>query len=107
MVRPPTPERSAMLRYPAPDPADGSPLSRRAWLTTTTGALVAAGLVKTQVDAIDLSAQQLPGAGQTRMIGRYVSELGTRSRFEAPRRLVQAVSPASLSLTPITSLHGI
>jgi sulfane dehydrogenase subunit SoxC len=88
-------------------PPERPALSRRAWLTTTTGAVVAAGLVKTQVDAIDLSAQQAPLVDPTKQVGRFVSELGSRSRFEAPRRLVRASSPASLSLTPIASLHGI
>src|SRR4051812_46107530 len=100
-----------MLRYPRPDHSDAAPegpaLSRRAWLATTTGALVAAGLVKTQSDAIDLSAQQVPAADPTKVMGRFVSEVGTRSPYETPKRLVKAVAPSTYSLTPISSLHGI
>src|SRR5687768_3384640 len=97
-----------MRRYPAPDrPDDRRDISRRAWLSTATGAVVAAGVVKTQFDAVDLSGQQVPPTDPPRVVGRYVSELGTRSRYETPRRLVRAVAPASLSLTPIASLHGI
>ena len=85
----------------------GSCMSRRAWVSTATGAVVAAGLIKTQIDAVDLSAQQAPGIDPTKVMGRFVSELGSRSPHEAPRRLVRAVAPSSLSLSPIESFHGI
>lgn len=38
---------------------------------------------------------------------RLVSELGTRSPFEQPRRLVRNRRPSSNSMTPIQDLHGI
>ena len=63
--------------------------------------------MKTQLDAIDLSAQQVPPAEPNQVMGRFVSELGTRSPHAAPRRLVRAVAASSSSLTPIASLHGI
>ena len=100
-----------MLRYPAPGSPDDRPdrpsLSRRAWLSTATGAVVAAGLVKTQFDAIDLSAQQVPAADPTKVMGRFVSELGIRSSYEQPRRIVRGNAPSASSLTPIAALHGI
>ena len=100
MPESPTPGRSGARRR-------GSPVSRRTWLSTTTGAVAAAGLVRTQIDAIDLSAQQAPAADPTKTVGRFVSELGARSPHEAPRRLVRAAAPSSLSLSPIASFHGI
>jgi sulfane dehydrogenase subunit SoxC len=97
-----------MTRHPAPDRPDDVPstISRRAWLTATTGAVVAAGLVKTQLHAVDLSAQQVP-ADPTKTMGRFVSELGTRSPHETPKRLPRGNTASSSSLTPLSDLHGI
>lgn len=57
-----------------------SKFSRRAWITTTSG-VIAAGLVKSQSDAIKLVAQeaQSPVSDPTKVPGRFVSEVG-RSR---------------------------
>jgi len=40
-----------------------SQLSRRAWITTASG-VVAAGLIKTQADAVKVVAQEVPTPGQ-------------------------------------------
>ena len=92
------------MQYPPPDRPG---LSRRAWITTTSGAVVAAGLVKTQLDAVDLVAQQARPADPTKVMGRFVSEVGTRAPQEQPRRLPRASAPSSSSRSPIASFHGI
>ena len=77
-------------------PRDGrSKLSRRAWITTTSG-VIAAGLVKTQTDAIKLVAQEAP-SDPTRVPGKLVSELGGRAPAEEPKRLVRAQALSSSS----------
>lgn len=104
-----------MLRYPAPDRSkhdiddhpDKARMSRRAWLSTTTGAVVAAGLVKTQFDAVDLGAQQIPPVDPTKVMGKFVSEVGTRSQYETPKRLLRAQAPSSSSRSPIAYFEGI
>jgi len=80
-------------------------LSRRAWLAATSGA-VAAGLVKTRFDAIDLLAQQAPMPFPP-ALGRVVSQLGTRAPDEQPRRLTGPPVPSSQSYTPLHLLDGI
>jgi sulfane dehydrogenase subunit SoxC len=86
-----------------------SSLSRRAWITTTSG-VIAAGLVKTQADAIRLVAQEAPTTGAagdpTKVPGRLVSELGSRAAAERPRRLVRAEALSSSSRTPLAELMG-
>ena len=96
-----------MLRNQAPHHPNRPGISRRAWLTTTTGAVVAAGLVKTRFDAVDLSAQQVPPADPTKVMGKFVSEVGVRSLHEQPKRLPGAAAPSSSSRSPIESFHGI
>ncbi len=92
------------------------PLSRRAWLTTTSG-VVAAGLLKTQADAMRLDAREAPSEGRalesqappdpTSIPGRLVSELGSRAPAEQPRRLLRAQAISSSSRTPLEDLMGI
>ena len=89
-----------------PDP-ERRRFSRRAWITTSTSGVIAAGLVKTQFDAVDLLAQQGPSADPTKVMGRLVSELGSRAPGEQPRRLLRAAVPSSSSRTPLAALHGI
>jgi sulfane dehydrogenase subunit SoxC len=75
--------------------------------------MVAAGLVKTQADAIDLAAQT--AAGSAGAVGRpilapsvsFVSELGSRAPGERLRRLPGPAVPSSSSRTPIHLLDGI
>jgi sulfane dehydrogenase subunit SoxC len=90
---------------------DGSPqrrvIPRRAWITTATSGVIAAGLVKTRFDAVDLVAQQAPAADPTKVMGRFVSEVGTRAPEEQPQRILRAVAPSSSSRTPIADLYGI
>ena len=81
-------------------------LSRRAWLTTTSG-VVAAGLVKTQMDAVKLVAQEAPPADPTKVPGRMVSEVGTRSPEQQPRRLLRAPALSSSSRTPLQDFYGV
>jgi len=87
---------------------EGSGLSRRAWLATASGA-IAAGLLKTQADAVSLVAQEAPTAGQdhTKIPGRFVSELGRRAPGERPRRLARTQALSSSSRTPLQDLHGV
>lgn len=87
-------------------PKDGSKFSRRAWLTTTSG-VIAAGLLKTQADAVKLVAQEAPALGDsTRTPGRFVSELGSRAPAEQPRRLMRTQALSSSSRTPLQDLMG-
>jgi sulfane dehydrogenase subunit SoxC len=86
-------------------PRDGGGLSRRTWLATTSGA-VAAGLVRTRFDAVDLLAQQRPPTPPA-SLGGTVSELGTRAPGERPRRLAGPALPSSSSRTPIHLLDGV
>ena len=81
------------------------PISRRAWLTAATG-VVAAGVVKTQSDAIDLTAQAAPAQDPSKVPGRFVSEVGTRAPAEQPRRLIRAEALSSSSRTPLQDLMG-
>lgn len=83
-------------------------LSRRQWVTTASG-VIAAGLIKTQADAVTLMAQeaQVQAQDPTKVLGRFVSELGERAPGEKPRRLVRANAPASSSRTPLQDLYGI
>jgi sulfane dehydrogenase subunit SoxC len=106
-----------MLKHPAPDrtdhdiadPSDKARMSRRAWISTATGAAVAAGLVKTQFDAVDLSAQQVPAADPTKVMGRIPSEVGTRAKYETPKRFMRPTDakPNASSRSPIAHFDGI
>ncbi len=94
---------------------DGSPISRRAWLGATSG-VIAAGLLKTQADAVRLSAQEVqvaPSAAApvaapdpTKVPGRLVSELGQRAPAEQPLRLTRTPALSSSSRTPLQDLCG-
>jgi sulfane dehydrogenase subunit SoxC len=86
---------------------DGPNLSRRAWIATTSG-VVAAGLVRTQSDAIKLVAQEppQPPADPTKVPGRLVSEVGSRAPAEQPKRLLRAQELSSSSRTPLADLMG-
>ncbi len=84
-----------------------TPLSRRAWITTTSG-VIAAGLIRTQSDAVRLFAQEAPAAQDpTKVPGRFPSELGQRAPAEQPRRLARAQALSSASQTPLADLMGI
>ncbi|HIA73546.1 MAG TPA: sulfite dehydrogenase [Gemmatimonadetes bacterium] len=87
---------------------DKPPLSRRAWITATSG-VIAAGLIKTQADAVKLVAQEVSTAAQdpTKVPGRLTSEIGQRAPAEQPRRLVRAPTLSSSSRTPLQDLCGI
>ena len=88
-------------------PDDRRPrMSRRAWLTTTSG-VIAAGLVKTQADAVTLLAQETPAVDPTKVPGRFVSEVGSRAPAEQPRRLLRGVELSSSSRTPLQDFMGI
>ena len=86
-------------------------MSRRSWITTASG-VVAAGLVKTRLDAVERApssgaapAQAAPG-DPTAAPGRIVSELGSRAPGEQPRRLLRSTEVSSSSRTPIHELQG-
>ncbi len=89
-------------------PMDGSRLSRRAWLTTTSG-VIAVGLLKTQADAVKLVAQQVPmnASDPTKVPGRVVSEVGQRAPAEQPRRISRGQELSSSSRSPLQDFHGI
>ena len=84
--------------------AESPKLSRRTWITTTSG-VIAAGLVKTQADAIQLIAQEAP-TDPTKVPGRLVSEVGSRAPSEQPKRLIRAPALSSSSRTPLADLMG-
>ncbi len=87
--------------------SDEPRVTRRAWLTTATG-VVAAGLLKTQADAVKLGAQEVATgpSDPTKVPGKLVSELGSRAPGEQPRRLVRAEALSSSSRTPLQDLMG-
>jgi len=86
--------------------SQGPNLSRRAWVATTSG-VIAAGLIKTQSDAVDLLAQEAPARPDpTRVPGRFVSELGQRAPDEQPRRLLRTEALSSSSRSPLQDLMG-
>ena len=87
---------------------DGSPISRRVWLGTTSG-VIAAGLLKTQADAFKLAAQESPASVRdpTKVPGRLASDLGQRAPAEQPRRLTATPALSSGSRTPLQDLCGI
>ena len=89
-------------------PEKGRPLSRRAWLTTTSG-VIAAGVLKTQADAVKLVAQEPPPPDPTKVPGRLTSELGSRAPGEQPRRFLRAsdLDLSSSSRSPLQDFHGI
>ena len=89
-------------------PMDRSYLSRRAWLTTASG-VIAAGLLKTQANAVKLVAQQIPMStpDPTKVPGRVVSELGQRAPAEQPRRTSRGQELSSSSRSPLQDFHGI
>ncbi len=84
-----------------------SPISRRAWLGTTSG-VIAAGVLKTQADAFKLVAQEAPASvsDPTKVPGRLVSGLGQRAPAEQPRRLTRAEALSSSSRSPLQDLCG-
>jgi sulfane dehydrogenase subunit SoxC len=85
---------------------DRGRISRRAWITTASG-VVAAGLIKTQADAVVPPVQEAPDVQHVpRVPGRYVSGLGERAPEWQPRRIFSEAL-ASASRTPLQDLAGI
>ena len=85
-------------------PKEGIEITRRTLLTT---AAVGIGTAMTRGSvAAGSSVQDSPAeaAGHER---RLVSEVGQRSPFEEPKRLVRRVAPSANSLTPLQDLKGI
>ncbi len=82
-----------------------SKLSRRAWITTASG-VVAAGLIRTQTDAVRLDAQEAPPPDPTKVPGRFVSPVGRRAPAEQPERLLRTQALSSSSRTPLHELMG-
>lgn len=81
---------------------DHGVISRRAWIAAASG-VVAAGVIKTQVDAVELPTQQSPPV--PRAPGRFPSALGQRAPAEQPRRMVREALSSS-SRTPLQDLMG-
>jgi sulfane dehydrogenase subunit SoxC len=67
------------------------------------------GALKTKADAVKLVAQESASVPEdpTRVVGRFVSELGARAPAEQPRRMVRLDAPSSSSRTPLQDLYGI
>jgi sulfane dehydrogenase subunit SoxC len=88
--------------------SEGSKISRRAWITATSG-VVAAGLVNTRSDAVWLAGQEAPAPrGEPwKVPGRIVSEVGSRAPGEDPRRLARAEALSSSSRSPLHELMGV
>ncbi|MGD8600861.1 MAG: sulfite dehydrogenase [Gemmatimonadota bacterium] len=84
--------------------SDGTHISRRTWITAAAGA-VAAGLVRTQADAIEIVPQQSPAA-TPRAVGHYPTPLGERAPDWQPRRTYREAL-SSVSWTPHQDLMGI
>jgi len=89
-------------------PPDESRLTRRSWLAATSGVL-AAGMLKTRSDAIELVAQEAPSQtpDPTQVVGRFVSEVGVRAPAEQPARWIRAEAASSSSRSPIQDFYGI
>lgn len=90
---------------------DRSHLSRRAWISATSG-LVAAGLIKTRADAVRLVAQEAPDSSSqvpdpTKVVGRPVSAVGRRAPGEQPSRTFRSEATAGASRSPIQDFYGI
>lgn len=81
-------------------------VSRRTWLTTASGAVVAAGLVKTRFDAVDLLAQEAERLDPTKVPGRLVSEVGSRAPAEDLRRLANRQALSASTRSPVHLLDG-
>jgi sulfane dehydrogenase subunit SoxC len=84
-------------------------LSRRAWIAGASG-VVAAGLVRTKVDALSVLPQEAPtspASGPTKVPGRLTSEVGRRATGEQPRRLVRTQALSSSAQSPLQDLMGI
>ena len=79
----------------------GEGLTRRALLTT-----VAAGLGATVVSGKGEAAEAADLADISKQERRIVSDLGQRSPYEKPQRLVENVSSNSASMTPLQDLDG-
>lgn len=86
---------------------DRPPMRRRDWLAATLGAAAFTGLLRTRFDAVNLLAQQSTSPDPTRVMGKLVSEVGSRAPGEQPRRSVSNLAPSSSSRTPLGDLHGI
>lgn len=88
--------------------SEGRKFSRRAWITTATSGVIAAGVVRTRADAVELPPQQFQAASDpTKVPGRFVSEVGSRAPAEAPRRLLRTEALSSSSRTPLHELMGV
>jgi sulfane dehydrogenase subunit SoxC len=85
-------------------PKNGKKISRRAWITTASG-VVAAGLVRTQADAVELPIRQEQNV--PRPPGLFPTDLGLRAPAEQPRRLASTEALSSSSRTPLQDLMGI
>ena len=85
-----------------------SKLTRRAWLTTTSG-VIAAGLLRTQADAMKLAPRQAVtnSPDPSKVPGRPTSEVGARAPGEDLRRLARNQELSSSSRTPLHELSGI
>ncbi|MQA89970.1 MAG: sulfite dehydrogenase [Gemmatimonas sp.] len=82
-------------------------IERRTWLAAALSGVAASSLLRTRFDAVDLLAQQSEPADPTKVMGRLVSELGSRAPGEQPRRQAGPAAPSSSSRTPLGDLHGI
>ena len=117
-------EQSLDRKRPADEteaPTRSVRVSRRTWIAASSG-MVAAGLLKTQADAVkafpnvaaDAGTQeatggtelQLPPLDPTKVPGRLTSDLGGRAPDENPRRLVRVPGLSSASRTPLQDLTG-
>lgn len=82
-------------------------ISRRTWLHAAWSGVLAAGLVKTRFDAVDILAQEAPvPTPPTRVLGRESAPLGSRAPTEQLRR-ISTGNPLYGARTPIQALHGI
>jgi sulfane dehydrogenase subunit SoxC len=101
-------EDTARLTENATEEAKKTGISRRDLLATAAtglGALMVADNARGAKEvAAPAPAQQAEVSGEQR---RLISELGERSPYEGPRRLVGNVLPSSASKTPLQDLDGI
>jgi len=86
----------------ADEARNGAGVTRRTILTTAVAGLGAV-IAKRPVEAAEESELAVETSTDER---RIVSELGQRSPFEKPRRLVEDPLPSSASYTPLQDLNG-
>lgn len=98
--------RKSNQNTPPRTPSAGNGITRRTVLSTVAAGLGTA-IMQGKTHAQSAAEQLATPAVDTGRERRLVSDLGQRSPYEKPRRLVGNVLPSSASKTPLQDLNGI